>query len=166
MGHAVLSAFSPKAQAYAAKMLEERGVKIHLHSSQGSSVGSCGAFRRNRIFPRTLSFGPEVCAPPICRPSVGLRPGHGGRIDVQPDLTVPGFPEVYALGDFANISGKQGDVAAATRLGRRTGGKWCARNIAADIDGRAQKAVRLFRQGHHGHDRAQRSRGRSRPASS
>lgn len=34
--------------------------------------------------------------------------GRGGRIDVQPDFTIPGFPGVYALGDFANMSEKDG----------------------------------------------------------
>jgi NADH dehydrogenase len=71
--------------------------------------------------------------------SLGLRPGHGGRIDVQPDLTVPGFPEVYALGDFANISGKEGDILPQLASVAEQAGKWCARNIAADIEGEPRK---------------------------
>jgi NADH:ubiquinone reductase (H+-translocating) len=35
-------------------------------------------------------------------------PGHGDRIDVQPDFSIDGFPGVYALGDFANIPGRNG----------------------------------------------------------
>ena len=39
---------------------------------------------------------------------MGIATGHGGRIDVAPDLSVPGLTGVYALGDFANIAGKDG----------------------------------------------------------
>src|SRR5688500_10355466 len=41
--------------------------------------------------------------------------GHGGRIDVQPDLTVAEYPRVYALGDAANIP--RSDGVALPQLG-------------------------------------------------
>ncbi len=64
MGHSVLSAFSPKAQAYAAKMLEERGVKIHLGTAvKEVGEGSRGAVRRKHESLPTRWSGQEVCAP-------------------------------------------------------------------------------------------------------
>ena len=39
-----------------------------------------------------------------------LPQGHGGRIDVQPDLTVAGFPSVSVLGDLANTRNPAGGI--------------------------------------------------------
>jgi hypothetical protein len=55
--------------------------------------------------------------------NVGAKTGRGGRIDVQADLTVPGLTSVYALGDFANIAGKDGKPSWS---GRGTISEWPA----------------------------------------
>ena len=147
MGHSVLSAFSPKAQVYAAKMLQERGVNIHLGMAvkevgEGSVVLSDG----RRIPTHTVVWAGGLRASTLSL-NDGVRPGHGGRIDVQPDLTVPGFPEVYALGDYANISGKAGDTLPQLASVAEQAGKWCARNIAADIAGEPRKPFDYFDKG-------------------
>ena len=147
MGHSVLSAFSPKAQTYAAKMLEERGVKIRL----GTAVKEVGSGHvvlsdGTNILTHTVVWAGGLRASDLST-SLGLRPGHGGRIDVQPDLTVPGFPDVYALGDFANISGKEGDTLPQLASVAEQAGKWCARNIAADVEGKARKPFDYFDKG-------------------
>jgi NADH:ubiquinone reductase (H+-translocating) len=147
MGHSVLSAFSPKAQVYAAKMLQERGVNIHLGMAvkevgEGFVVLSDG----RQIPTHTVVWAGGLRASTLSL-NDGVRPGHGGRIDVQPDLTVPGFPEVYALGDYANISGKAGDTLPQLASVAEQAGKWCARNIAADIAGEPRKPFDYFDKG-------------------
>jgi NADH dehydrogenase len=66
--------------------------------------------------------------------------GKGGRIDVEPDLSVRGFPNVYALGDFANIPA--GEEAPLPQLGSvaQQSGDWAARNILADAQGKSRRA--------------------------
>ena len=66
----------------------------------------------------------------------GLPQGRGGRLSVQPDLTVAGFPRVYAVGDVANIP--YGDEAALPQLGSvaQQAGDWAAQNILAGMAGR------------------------------
>ena len=61
--------------------------------------------------------------------------GKGGRLNIGTDLAVQGFPGVYGLGDFANISGKDGKPLPQLASVAEQSGKWCARNIAADIAG-------------------------------
>ena len=77
---------------------------------------------------------------------LGMTQGRGGRIDVQPDLTVEGFPGVYALGDFANIPTR--DEHGLPQLGSvaQQSGDWAARNILADTAGKG-------RQSFHYHDK-------------
>src|SRR4029453_14309553 len=73
--------------------------------------------------------------------------GHGGRIDVGPDLAVSGFPGVYAIGDVANIPA--GDGATHPQLGSVAlqSGEWVAKNIRAAIEGKQAKPFHYLDKG-------------------
>jgi NADH:ubiquinone reductase (H+-translocating) len=90
-------------------------------------------------------WGGGLMAAPLAA-KAGLSQGRGGRIDVRPDLTVEGYPGVYALGDFANIP--FGDDHALPQLGSvaQQAGDWAGRNILADVQGEG-------RQSFHYHDK-------------
>src|SRR5262249_16299018 len=108
-GRAVLHGFSPESQSYAAKMLEEPGVQTPL----GTTVKEVGAGHvilsdGSRIDSRVVIWAGGLKASSLSD-QMGIKTGKGGRIDVQPDLTVPNFPRVYALGDFANIASADGE---------------------------------------------------------
>jgi len=146
-GHAVLNAFSPKAQAYAAKMLEQRGVQLRFGTSvvevgPGHVVLSDGS----RIPTHTVIWAGGLKASSVAS-NLGVQPGHGGRIDVQPDLTVHGFSGVYALGDLANITDSKGDPLPQLASVAEQSGKWCARNIVQDIAGQPRKPFRYLDKG-------------------
>ena len=145
--HAVLSAFSPKAQNYAAKVLEERGVQIRL----GTTVKEVGAGHvmlsdGTRILTRTVIWAGGLKAASLSN-NLGIKTGHGGRIDVQADLTVPGFTGVYALGDFANIAGKDGRPLPQLASVAEQSGKCCAKNILLDIAGKPRDSFHYFDKG-------------------
>ena len=61
--------------------------------------------------------------------------GRGGRIEVLPDLTVEGRPGVYAIGDVANIPGRDGTLPQLGSVAMQSG-VWAAENLLADMDGR------------------------------
>ena len=144
---AVLSAFSEKAQVYAAKMLEERGVKIHLHMAV-KEVGcrSRGALRRpaypdphgglGRRPARLGAVGQMSASSRTWRTS--RRPAGSHRA---------GFPNVYAIGDFANITERGRKVLPQLASVAEQAGKWCAKNIAADIEGKERKPFDYFDKG-------------------
>jgi len=139
MGRATLSAFSTKAQEYATRMLEKRGVKIHLGTAvkevaSGHVVLSDGS----NIPTHTVIWAGGLRASDLSG-KLGIRPGHGGRIDVEPDLTLAGYRCVYALGDFANITGKNGEHLPQLASVAEQAGKWCAKNIVADIEDKPRK---------------------------
>ena len=66
----------------------------------------------------------------------GVSPGRGGRIDVKPDLTVEGFPGVYALGDFANIPSGSDDALPQLGSVAQQAGDCAAENILAGMEGK------------------------------
>jgi NADH dehydrogenase len=84
---------------------------------------------------RTVVWGGGESASPVAA-ATGAKPGRGGRIDVAPDLSVPGFDGVFAVGDVANIPGP--DDRALPQLGSvaQQSGKWAGKNILALIDGK------------------------------
>ena len=146
-GHVVLGAFSPKAQAYAAKMLTQRGIQLRLGTgveevASGHVVLSDGS----KIPTHTVIWAGGLNASPLSK-NVGVQPGHGGRINVQPDLTVQGFPGVYALGDFANIHDAHGNPLPQLASVAEQSGKWCARNIELDMAGEPRKPFAYFDKG-------------------
>jgi len=146
-GQAVLSAFSPRAQAYATKMLEQRGVQLRLGTKvrevqSGHVVLSDGT----TIQTHTVIWAGGLKASPLSD-NIGIKTGHGGRVDVQPDLTVPGFTNVYALGDFANITGKDGEPLPQLASVAEQSGKWCAKNILSDIAGQPREPFDYFDKG-------------------
>jgi NADH dehydrogenase len=67
----------------------------------------------------------------------GATPGRGGRIDVTAELGVPNFPGVLAVGDVANIPGPDGRALPQLGSVAQQSGKWAARNILAEIDGKS-----------------------------
>jgi NADH dehydrogenase len=146
LGHAVLAPFSDEAHAYAAKQLQRRGVQLKLGTSAKEIAADHVTLSDGTTIRTHLTvWGGGLMAAPLAARS-GLPQGHGGRIDVRPDLTVEGFPAVYALGDFANIP--SGDEPALPQLGSvaQQAGTWAASNILADVRGDG-------RQSFHYHDK-------------
>jgi NADH:ubiquinone reductase (H+-translocating) len=139
LGHAVLGPFSEEAHAYAAKQLQKRGVEIKLGVSAKEVAADHVTLSDGTTIKTHLTvWGGGLMAAPIGAKS-GLTQGRGGRIDVQPDLTVDGFPDVYALGDFANIQGADGNALPQLGSVAQQSGSWAAKNILADIDGKSRE---------------------------
>ena len=137
-GDALLAPFSKKAHAYAARTLRRKGVDIRL----GISVKEVAPDHvllsdGTTIQTRTVVWAGGLMASPLAA-NAGLPRGHGGRIEVRPDLTVEGFPGVYALGDFANISGPDGGCLPQLASVAQQCGEWTAKNILAEVAGEAR----------------------------
>jgi NADH dehydrogenase len=146
-GHAVLSAFSPSAQGYAAKKLTARGVQIRLGTRvQEAGSGHVTLSDGTRIPTHTIVWAGGLKASSLSE-NLGIKTGHGGRMEVQADLTVPGFAGVYALGDFANIADEDGRPLPQLASVAEQSGKWCAKNILLDISEKPRVAFRYLDKG-------------------
>ena len=135
-GHVVLAPFSDRAQAYAAKALQAKGVHLEL----GFKVSDIAADRATlsdgrQIMTRTVVWAGGI-QPSSAISQAGIAVGHGGRIDVQPDLTVAGFDGIYALGDAANTPDTDGKHLPLLGSVALQAGRCAADNILADIAGR------------------------------
>ena len=146
-GHELLAAFSPKAHDYAARILTRDGVKLMLglgvtEVGPGHVVLSDGS----TIKTRCVVWGGGLKAATIAGSS-GLSAGHGGRIDVEPDLTLDGYPGVYVIGDIANIPSPDGRTFPQLGSVAQQSGTWAARNILAEIHGKSPRSFHYLDKG-------------------
>jgi NADH dehydrogenase len=143
----VLKAFSEKSRAYATRTLQQRGVELLLgvgvkevrHDHVLLSNG-------NKILTRTTIWAGGLKAASLSG-AMGIQTGDGGRIEVQPDFSVKGFEGVFALGDFANIGGVDGESLPQLASVAQQAGTYCAGAIMAKISGRSPKPFRYFDKG-------------------
>jgi NADH:ubiquinone reductase (H+-translocating) len=146
-GPAVLGAFSTKAQDYAAKRLTELGVQLRLQTG-------VTAIAADRV---TLSDGTEILTrtvvwaggikPPALVGESGLDTGQGGRIPAEPDLTAAGHPRVYPIGDMAQMTDSRGEQLPQLGSVALQAGRWAARNILADHEGREREPFKYHDKG-------------------
>ncbi len=92
----------------------------------------------------------------------GVPLDRAGRVLVEPDLTIPGHPEVYVVGDLASLM-QDGKPVPGVAPAAMQEAQHAARNIRPHAPGRAAPAVPLPRQGLARHDRPRGRRRRPRP---
>ena len=135
-GDALLGQFSDKAHAYALKKLTEVGAEVRLGTGVTAVYSDRVELTDGSVLPaRTVVWGGGESASAIAD-NAGPAPGRGGRLDVRPDLTVPGYPGTYAVGDVANIpSGENGRALPQLGSVAQQSGKWAAQNIVRELRG-------------------------------
>jgi len=136
----ILGSFPPSLSAKAERALTELGVSTLTRHAvvglDGGAVTMNGPDGEVRVATRTAIWAAGVTASPLARllgDAAGIEVDGAGRLPVAPDLTVPGHPDVYAIGDMvrtskplmgvAPVAMQQGRYAARTILARRRGGR-------------------------------------------
>ena len=114
-GDRVLSPFSERLSAKAARGLREIGVELRegvratAIDSRGVTIEANG--ETERLDARTVVWAAGVQAVPVAGAlarAVGAETDRAGRIPIQPDLTVRGHPEISVIGDVSSLSGPDG----------------------------------------------------------
>jgi NADH:quinone reductase (non-electrogenic) len=140
-GQELLTMFADKGHAYAARILQKDGVELLLGTGvKAIHPGHVTLSDGSTIKTRCVIWGGGLMAAPIAG-TAGLPQGRGGRIDVQPDFTVAGFPGVLVIGDIANIPDKDGKSHPQLGSVALQSGSWAAKTVLAD---RAKKTAKPF----------------------
>src|SRR6201991_4471918 len=135
---AVLAPMGEKLGKKAQARLEKMGVEIQLGAMvtdvdrNGITVkDSDGTIRRIESATKVWSAG--VSASPLGRDLAAqsdVEIDRAGRVKVLPDLSVPGYPNVFVVGDMAAVEGVPGMAQGAIR-----GGRYAAKAIKAELKG-------------------------------
>jgi NADH dehydrogenase len=138
-GNALLKPFTDKSHEYALDKLTEKGVQLSFGVAvSGVQADSVSLSDGSTVATDTVIWAGGISGAPIVGNS-GISQGRGGRIDVTEDLSVPGCPGVYAIGDVANIPGANGRALPQLGSVAEQSGRWAARNIVAVARGKEPK---------------------------
>jgi len=139
---AVLPPMGPKLGKRAQERLEKMGVEVQLGAMvtdvdrNGLTVkDSDGTLRRIESACKVWSAG--VSASPLGKDLAeqsGVELDRAGRVKVQPDLTIPGHPNVFVVGDMAAVEGVPGVAQGAIQ-----GGRYAAKLIKREVAGTSPK---------------------------
>ena len=134
-GPIVLNGFSDKAHEYARRELERSGVTVRLNTGvQEIRSDRVLLSDGTEILTRTVVWAGGVQAAPLAK-AAGVPQGAGGRLGVTPELSIEGFPRVYAVGDIASTRDADGNELPQLGSVALQAGRWAAYNILADSDG-------------------------------
>jgi NADH:ubiquinone reductase (H+-translocating) len=138
---AVLPPFAPKLQAYTKKRLEQMGVEIRLNSlavdMDHESITLKGPDGPETVRARTRIWAAGVQASPLARllaERSGAATDRAGRIPVNPDCSLPGHPEVFAVGDMVSLNNLPGVAQPAIQEGKYVGTVIKARLSGGDVE--------------------------------
>jgi len=138
-GKEVLASFGDELSGKGAKELARQGVEIHTESivttvdRHGVEVKGAGG-ETERFSAQTKVWAAGVQASPLAKllaDQCGIECDRAGRIPILPDCTLPGHPEVFAIGDMmslddlpgvAEVAMQQGIYASQTIKSRLRGG--------------------------------------------
>ena len=121
----------------------ERGVTVEPAAGGPGGAGE-------RIPTRTVLWAAGVQASSFARAvakATGAETDKAGRIKAQPDLTIPGHPEIFVIGDAAIQPWKPDRAVPGVAQGGIQGGKHAANGILARLDGRATPPFRFSNRG-------------------
>lgn len=146
-GPRLLPGFRPELSAYARKALERLGVEVVL-GQMVTDVDADGlTYGTTRLATGTTLWAAGVKASAAAQ-WLGAPTDRAGRVEVEPDLTVPGHPEIFVVGDTATISGPDGPPVPGIADAAKQEGRHAARVIRARLAG--DTGPRPFRYRHKG----------------
>lgn len=133
-GRRVLAGFADELSAYAQAALEKIGVEVVL----GKAVTECSAegvvYGGEHLQSRTLIWAAGVRASPAAE-WLGVAADRAGRVQVLPDLTVSGHPEIFAIGDTIVVAGPDGNPVPGIAPAAKQQGRHVAATIKARLQG-------------------------------
>ncbi len=146
MGKEVLATFKENLRTYAKEELEQRRVELRL----GEAVAEVGpTFVRlksgEEIKTHTLVWAGGVRANPLAD-LLGLPQGRGGRVKLNPDLSVPEHPEIFVVGDMGEVA-SGGKVLPQLGSVAMQSGEHVGRQIARRLEGEPGQPFKYWDKG-------------------
>jgi NADH dehydrogenase len=153
----VLTSFPPSLSAKASRSLERLGVTPLVNrtvvavDADGVTIDD-GNGMTERVPSRTVVWAAGVTASGLAArlgELTGAERDRAGRVAVEPDLTLPGHPEVFALGDMVRVRGSDGEPVVLPGVApvAMQQGRYAAKVVRARLAGRDAKPFHYIDKG-------------------
>lgn len=145
-GPRILPSFAEDLSRSAQQQLEELGVKVRLNA-QATNIDDTGVYLKDdKICAATVIWGAGVGATSLTK-TLGVPLDRGGRVILEPDLTLPGFKNAFALGDMTSFTHQDGKPLPGVSPVAMQMGEHAARNIQWDLEGKSYEKFKYFDKG-------------------
>ena len=145
-GPRILGTFTEKLSEKAVAQLAELGVEVRT-GARVTKIDAEGVWLGDELLASTtVLWGAGVRATPLGE-KLGAPLDRQGRLLIEPDLTIPGHAEVFAIGDMATRSGEDGKPLPGVSPVAMQQARCVARSIRAVIAGKPRQPFRYFDKG-------------------
>jgi NADH dehydrogenase len=135
-GPRALPSFDPSLSAAATRALENLGVEVRLGGAVTSVDAEGVIVAGERIEARTVIWAAGVVASPAGN-WLNTKTDRAGRVIVEPDLTISGYPDIFVVGDAASARGADGSLLPGVAPVAKQQGAYVAKRIRAELKGKA-----------------------------
>jgi NADH dehydrogenase len=147
----ILGSYVPELREKAKEQLERLGVEVRTNARVvgidhgGVALAAMDGQPGESIPSRTVLWAAGVAASPLAK-SLGAPLDRAGRVLVEPDLSVPGRPEIFVIGDMAAVKQDEGFVPGVAPAAIQEA-KHTADNIARSLAGEPRRPFRYHDKG-------------------
>ncbi len=142
-GPRVLPTFSERLSRSAEIQLRSLGVEVRTNSPVSHMENGTVVFAGDKAEAETVVWAAGVQASPLTR-KLGVELDRAGRILVEPDLRVPGHPEVFAIGDLVQLEDPNGRRVPGVAPAAMQMGRHVAKVLREDLRTGRQKPGKPF----------------------
>ena len=144
-GERVLSAYPPDLSEKAENLVKRLGVEV-MKGVMATCIDDTGGTYRRGDSTEKLAAKTVLWAGGVMTTSFGQKlaertksqTDRAGRIKVQPDLTIPNYPDIFVVGDLAAAQGKNGKTLPGVAQVAIQGGTYAAKTIRARLQGQKE----------------------------
>ena len=134
-GERVLASFPETLSRRAQDSLQRIGVEVRTRAIVTGITADAVWLGGEQIRARTVLWAAGVAAAPLAR-TLGVTLDRSGRVPVEPDLSIPGHPDAFAIGDMSVYRTKEGTVLPGLAPVAMQQGTHAADNALRRLDGR------------------------------
>jgi NADH dehydrogenase len=140
-GPELIGTFPDTLSRHALRELQRLGVEVRFGEPVSDVTSGAVTVGDETIAANTIVWAAGVRASPLGE-SLGVERDRAGRVLVNPDLTIPGHPDIFVVGDMASLKDQRGKPLPGVAQVAMQQGAWAASNILRALAGRAMLPFR------------------------
>lgn len=145
-GPRVLPVYPEDLSASAERQLKDMGVEVRTNAMVTNIEDGVVSVGKEKIPASVILWGAGVAASSLGK-MLGVPVDRAGRVIVQPDLTVPGHPEVFVAGDLASAKRHNGQPVPGVAPAAIQMGKFAARQIKRSVAAQPRESFEYLDKG-------------------